>query len=78
MDAHLWNAGDFSPYNRYRARSSWSLIFSMSKSSAQAADGMKQLAQVSEHEYLFTNNPLITSAGGKDQKKRQAHAGITL
>lgn len=32
-----------------------------------AADGMKQLARVSEREYLFTNNPLITSDGQRDQ-----------
>lgn len=32
-----------------------------------AADGMKQLAAVSEREYLFTNNPLITSDGQWDQ-----------
>ncbi len=44
------------------------------KSSAQthtpAADGMRQLAVVSEHEYLFTNNPLITSAGRWDKNAR--------
>lgn len=28
---------------------------------------MKQLAAVSEREYLFTNNPLITSDGQWDQ-----------
>lgn len=62
----------------YHARSSRSLIFSMSKSSTQAADGMKQLAQVSEHEYLFTNNPLITSAGGRDQKKADSRRNNPL
>lgn len=35
-----------------------------------AADGMKQLARVSEREYLFTNNPLITSDGQWDQTSR--------
>lgn len=34
---------------------------------AAAADGMKQLAGASEREYLFTNNPLITSDGQWDQ-----------
>lgn len=42
-----------------------------------AADGMRQLAVVSEHEYLFTNNPLITSAGG-GMKKPQTQAGEHL
>lgn len=28
---------------------------------------MKQLARVHEREYLFTNNPLITSDGQRDQ-----------
>lgn len=31
---------------------------------------MKQLARVSEREYLFTNNPLITSDGQRDQTWR--------
>lgn len=31
------------------------------KARATAADGMKQLARERECEYLFTNNPLITS-----------------
>lgn len=34
---------------------------------APAADGTKQLAGASEREYLFTNNPLITSDGQRDQ-----------
>lgn len=34
---------------------------------APAADGTKQLAGVYEREYLFTNNPLITSDGQWDQ-----------
>lgn len=42
----------------------------MSKARAPAADGMKQLAGVSEREYLFTNNPLITSDGQWDQTSR--------
>lgn len=32
-----------------------------------AADGTKQLAGACEREYLFTNNPLITSDGQRDQ-----------
>lgn len=40
------------------------------KARAPAADGMKQLAGVSEREYLFTNNPLITSDGQWDQTSR--------
>lgn len=40
------------------------------KARAPAADGMKQLARVSEREYLFTNNPLITSDGQWDQTSR--------
>lgn len=34
---------------------------------ALAADGTKQLAGVCKREYLFTNNPLITSDGQRDQ-----------
>lgn len=41
-----------------------------------AADGMRQLAVVSEHEYLFTNNPLITSAGGGMKNPRLKQENI--
>lgn len=78
---NAWSHGRcmwFLSHKGYHACFSRSLIFSMSKSSAQAADGMKQLAQVSEHEYLFTNNPLITSAGGRDQKKADSRRNNPL
>lgn len=34
---------------------------------APAADGTKQLAGACKREYVFTNNPLITSDGQRDQ-----------